>query len=62
MQLLKSKVQMADWLVEVNERRPCLVTRCVPPELLAEERQRLRPLCLPVNIGSTAKVEHETNH
>lgn len=64
------EAQLADWLVEVNEQRPCRATRCVPAELLAEERKRLRPLRLrpaelalrlPVSIGPTAMVEHETN-
>ena len=64
------EAQLADWLVEINERRACRATRCVPAELLAEERQRLRPLRLspaelalrlPVSVGPTAMVEHETN-
>jgi len=63
-------VQLADWLVEINERRACRATGRVPAELLAEERQRLRPLRLrpaemalrlPVSVGPTAMVEHETN-
>ncbi len=59
------EAQLADWLAEIDERRSCRATRCVPAELLTEERQRLRPaelaLCLPVSVGPTAMVEHETN-
>ena len=64
------QAQLADWLVEINERRVCRATGRVPAELLAEERQRLRPLRLrpaelalrlPVSVGPTAMVEHETN-
>ena len=40
------EAQLADWLVEINERRPGRATRCVRAELLVEERQRLRPLRL----------------
>ena len=64
------EVQLAAWLVEVNEQRVCRATGCVPTALLEQERQRLRPLRLrsaelalrlPVSIGPTAMVEHDTN-
>ena len=64
------EAQLADWLIEINERRPCRATGSLPAELLAEERQRLRPLRLrpaelalrlTVSVGPTAMVEHETN-
>ena len=62
--------QLADWLVEINERRPFRANRCVPAALLVEESQRLRSLRLrptemalrlPVRVGPTTMVEHETN-
>ena len=60
--------QLADWLVEVNTRRPCRATREIPATRLDQERHRLRQLRvqpeelalrIPVVVGPTAFVTHE---
>jgi transposase len=60
--------QLAEWLLEVNTRRPSRATGVVPAERLVEERQRLRPLKvapaelalrIPVYVGPTGMVVHE---
>lgn len=60
--------QLAEWLSEVNTRRPSRATGIVPAERLAEERPRLRPLKvapadlalrIPVYVGPTGRVTHE---
>jgi len=38
--------QLAEWLVEVNERRPCRATDVIPAVRLLEEQARLRPLAV----------------
>jgi transposase len=62
--------QLREWLVEVNEQRPCRATRIVPAVRLAEERLRLRPLKVqpdhlalrvPIYVGPTATVVHDTH-
>jgi transposase len=62
--------QLAEWHVEVNERRPSRATGVVPAERLWEERPRLRPLKvssealalkIPVFVGPTAMVLHDTH-
>jgi len=59
--------QLAEWLREVNERRPSRATKVIPAARIAEERARLRglaippaeyPLRFPVTVGPTAFVEH----
>jgi len=60
--------QLAEWLTEANERRPCRATGVIPRLRLEEERRRLRPLrCraseyalqFPVVVGPTGMVDHE---
>jgi len=60
--------QLAEWLEEVNTRRPSRATGVIPVERLAEERPRLRPLKvapaelalrIPVYVGPTGVVTHE---
>ena len=62
--------QIREWLLEVNEQRPCRATRIVPAVRLAEERPRLRPLNVqpdqlalrvPIYVGPTATVVHDTH-
>jgi transposase len=62
--------QLAEWRTEVNTARPCRATRIIPAVRLAEERSRLRALRiapadlalrLPVVVGPTAEVLHETH-
>jgi transposase len=62
--------QLREWLLEVNEQRPCRATRIVPAVRLAEERPRLRPLKVqpdqlalrvPIYVGPTATVVHDTH-
>lgn len=62
--------QLAAWHKEVNEERPSRATRQVPAERMKEERPRLRApkvasedlaLRLPVSVGPTARVVHETH-
>jgi hypothetical protein len=61
--------QLADWLREQNTRTPTELSGKTPAILLAEERQRLRPvkvdasdlaLRYPVVVGPRAVVLHET--
>ena len=61
------EAQLAQWLREVNHRRPCRATGEIPATLLAAERPRLRPLRvspeqyalrIPVVVGPTGYVEH----
>jgi transposase len=60
--------QLAEWLCEVNTRRPSRATGVVPAERLVEEQRRLRPLKvapaelalrIPVYVGPTGVVTHE---
>jgi len=60
--------QLADWLAEVNTRRPSRATGVVPAERMAQEKLRLRPLKVtpdalalpfPVRVGPTAEVSFE---
>jgi|HubBroStandDraft_6_1064221.scaffolds.fasta_scaffold86621_2 transposase len=60
--------QLAEWLEEVNTRRPSRATGVIPSERLAVEKERLRPLPVvaadyalrfPVVVGPTALVEHD---
>jgi len=62
--------QLAEWHVEVNERRPSRATGVIPAERIQEERPRLRPLKVspealalkvPVFVGPTAMVLHDTH-
>jgi len=57
--------QLAEWMVEVNEQRPCRATRLIPSLRLLEDRARLRPprclpeqlaLRVPIQVGPTAEV------
>jgi transposase len=57
--------QLAEWLVEVNTKRPSRATNEIPAARLTEERKRLRPLKVrpadlalpfPVRVGPTAMV------
>ena len=63
--------QLAEWLQEVNTQRPSRATGVLPAERLAEERPRLRALRvapaelalrLPVTVGPTAVVVHDTHY
>jgi transposase len=62
--------QLAQWHTEVNEQRPSRATGVIPAERLREELPRLRPLKispadlalkLPVFVGPTAMVLHDTH-
>ena len=62
--------QLAEWHVEVNDRRPSRATGVIPAERLREELPRLRPLKVapedlalkvPVFVGPTAMVLHDTH-
>jgi hypothetical protein len=62
--------QLAEWLVEVNTTRACRATGIIPAVRRAEEQPRLRPLKvtpaalalrLPVVVGATAYVTHDTH-
>jgi len=62
--------QLADWRTEVNTQRPCRATHVIPAVRLEEERPRLRAvkiapkdlaLRVPVVVGPTAAVLHETH-
>jgi transposase len=62
--------QLAEWHVEVNEKRPSRATGVVPSARLVEERARLRPLKVapaalalrvPVSVGPTGYVLHDTH-
>jgi len=59
--------QLAEWMVEVNEQRPCRATRVIPSVRLLEDRARLRPprclpehlaLRVPIQVGPTAEVSY----
>ena len=61
------EAQLAEWLVEVNTRRPSRATGQIPAERLEAERERLRPLAIPpadyplrlgVTVRPTGLVEH----
>jgi hypothetical protein len=61
-------LQLAEWLDEVNTRRPSRPTKTIPAVRLAEERPRLRPLRVrpdelvlrfPVVVRPEGKVVHE---
>jgi len=60
--------QLAQWLVEVNTKRPSRATNVIPAERMVEEKKRLRPLKVapaafalpfPVRVGPTAMVTFE---
>lgn len=60
--------QLVEWLREVNEVRPSRATGVPPKDLLAAERERLRPMAMPaaeyalkvpVFVGPTARVSYE---
>jgi transposase len=60
--------QLAEWLAEVNEGRPCRATGEVPLVRLAAERARMKPLAtpaaeyglkVPVTVGPTAMVSYQ---
>ncbi len=62
--------QLAEWRTEVNTQRPCRATHVIPAVRLEEERPRLRALKIapkdlalrvPVVVGPTAAVLHETH-
>jgi transposase len=62
--------QLAEWRSEVNTQRPCRATNVIPAVRLEEERPRLRAvkiapadlaLRVPVVVGPTAAVLHETH-
>jgi transposase len=62
--------QLAEWRTEVNTQRPCRATHVIPAVRLEEERPRLRvvkiapkdlALRVPVVVGPTAAVLHETH-
>jgi transposase len=59
--------QLAEWMVEVNEQRPCRATGVIPAVRLLEDRARLRPprclqeqlaLRVPIQVGPTAEVSY----
>ena len=61
------EAQLAEWLVEVNTRRPSRATGEIPAERLETEREHLRPLAIspadyPLRFGVTVRptgfVEH----
>jgi hypothetical protein len=60
--------QLAQWLSEVNDERPCRATNVIPALRWAQERPRLRPLKVtpenlalrvPVQVGPTGAVFHD---
>lgn len=64
------RIQLGEWHEEVNTRRPCRATGIIPVERRREELPRLRPLKvapqnlalrIPVFVGPTAKVLHDTH-
>jgi hypothetical protein len=64
------QTQLAEWRTEVNTERPSRATHVIPAVRLEEERPRLRPLKVaptdlalrvPVVVGPTAEVLHETH-
>src|SRR5436190_6625893 len=64
------RTQLAEWRTAVNTERPCRATGVIPAMRLDEERPRLRAvkiapddlaLRVPVVVGPTAAVLHETH-
>jgi hypothetical protein len=62
------EAQLAEWLVEVNTRRPSRATGIIPAVRLAQERPRLRPLpiapaayalTIPIVVSARARVTYE---
>ncbi len=62
--------QLCEWLVEANEKRPSRATKVIPAVRRDEELPRFRPLKvqpedlalrIPVHVGPTAVVVHETH-
>jgi len=62
------EAQLAQWLTEVNTRRPSRATGVIPAVRLEQERQRLRPLPIapaayalkiPVVVTARARVAHD---
>ena len=60
--------QLPEWLHEVNEVRPSRATGVPPNDLIAADRERLRPMAMqaaeyalkvPVFVGPTARVSYE---
>lgn len=60
--------QLAEWLVEVNEKRPSRATKVIPAVRLAEEQARMKPLATAaadyglryaVRVGPTALVDFQ---
>ena len=58
--------QLLEWLVYVNDERPCRATKEVPRVCLAAEQERMRPVAVPpaeyglrysVHVGPTAMVD-----
>jgi transposase len=63
-------VQLREWLIEVNTRRPSRATNVIPEERMRDERPRLRPLKvapadlalrIPITVGPTGMVLHNTH-
>jgi transposase len=63
------EAQLAQWLIEVNTRRPSRATGVIPAVRLAQERARLRPLPIapaayalkiPVVVAARARVAYDT--
>jgi transposase len=63
-------VQLREWLIEVNTRRPSRATNVIPEERMRDERPRLRPLKIapvdlalriPITVGPTGMVLHDTH-
>jgi transposase len=50
-------VQLREWLIEVNTRRPSRATNVIPEERMRDEQPRLRPL----KVGPTGMVLHDTH-
>jgi transposase len=60
--------QLLEWLVEVNEERPCRATREIPQTRLVLEQERMKPVAVPpadyglrfpVHVGPTALVDFQ---
>jgi transposase len=60
--------QLLEWLVMVNDERPCRATREIPRVRLALEQERMKPLAIapseyglryPVQVGPTALVDFQ---
>jgi transposase len=63
------RLQLHEWLTQVNDHRPCRATGQIPAVRLAEEHARLRPLAVTpadygllfeVVVGPTGMVTHKT--